>query len=211
MRDRLRVLQRDIRTLLPGSRALWYSDTGAILERGWAERAGLGWIGKHAGLLSERFGSWFLLGEVLLDRVLVADPPPVREHCGSCRRCIDACPTGAIVAPYQLDARLCISYLTIELRGAIPLELRASIGDWVFGCDICQEVCPWNQTAPRSADPAWQPRRAWDLPALVDLLQLTDIELQNALSGSAMARAKPAGLRRNITIAAENATLIPNS
>src|SRR5258706_8350461 len=124
MRDRLLELQRWIeRERLPGSRALWYSDTGAILERGWAERAGLGWVGKHSGVLSERLGSWFLLGEVLIDRELEPDPAAI-ERCGTCQRCVDACPTQAIVAPYQVDARRCISYLTIELRGPIPIELR---------------------------------------------------------------------------------------
>src|SRR6185503_13183938 len=117
MRDKLRVLERWIRSdLMPGARALWYSDTGAILERGWAERAGIGWTGKHSGILSRERGSWFLLGEVLIDRELAPDAPEAREHCGTCERCITACPTGAIVAPYRVDARRCISYLTIEHR-----------------------------------------------------------------------------------------------
>ena len=153
MRDRLRALQRFIREdALPGARALWYSDTGAILERGWAERCGLGWIGKHTGLLSERFGSWFLLGEILVNRPLDPDPPLARERCGTCTRCIEACPTGAIVAPYQLDARLCISYLTIELEGAIPRDLRPLVGDWIFGCDVCQEE-PLRAPGARGAAP----------------------------------------------------------
>src|SRR5262245_23144360 len=178
MRDRLIALERWIeRELLPGSRALWYADTGAILERGWAERAGLGWIGKHSGLLTERLGSWFLLGEVLVNRELAPDPPPEREHCGTCRRCLDACPTGAIVAPYQMDARLCISYLTIEQRGAIPIELRPAIGDWIFGCDVCQEVCPWNRFAP----PAREARlhaRALEGWTLEKFLSLDDAEFE---------------------------------
>ncbi len=148
MRDLLRALEVTLCELLPGARPLWYADTGAILERGWAERAGLGWIGKHSGLLSAGIGSWFVLGEVLVDRALEPDPPLPREHCGTCRRCIDVCPTQAIVAPYQVDARLCISYLTIELRGPIPREHRPLMGDWIFGCDLCQDVCPWNRFAP---------------------------------------------------------------
>jgi epoxyqueuosine reductase len=203
MRDKLGTLEREIeRDLLPGSRALWYSDTGAILERGWAERAGLGWIGKHAGLLSERVGSWFLLGEVLVDRALAADSPPV-ERCGSCRRCIDACPTGAIVAPYQLDARLCISYLTIELKGAIPVELRASVGDWVFGCDICQEVCPWNRFAPPAREARLHARtlEGWTLERF---LTLDEAAFAALFAGSPIRRAQRAGFLRNVCVALGN-------
>lgn len=204
MRDLMGTLEREIeRDLLPGSRALWYSDTGAILERGWAERAGLGWIGKHTGLLSERSGSWFLLGELLVDRDLAPDPPLAREHCGTCRRCIDACPTRAIVAPYQLDARLCISYLTIELRGAIPLELRASIGDWVFGCDICQEVCPWNRFAPPAREARLHARtlEGWTLERF---LTLDDDGFDALFAGSPIRRTRRAGFLRNVCVALGN-------
>ena len=204
MRDQLGTLEREIeRDLLPGSRALWYSDTGAILERGWAERAGLGWIGKHSGLLSDRFGSWFLLGELLLDRVLAPDPPVEHEHCGTCRRCIDACPTGAIVAPYQLDARRCISYLTIELHGAIPVELRASIGDWVFGCDICQEVCPWNRFAPAARE-ARLHARALEGWTLERFLTLDEGSFAQLFAGSPIRRARRAGFLRNVCVALGN-------
>ncbi|MGH7731417.1 MAG: tRNA epoxyqueuosine(34) reductase QueG, partial [Candidatus Eiseniibacteriota bacterium] len=204
MRDKLGALEREIeRDLVPGARALWYSDTGAILERGWAERAGLGWIGKHSGLLSERFGSWFLLGEILLDRDLAPDPPLVREHCGTCRRCIDACPTRAIVAPYQLDARLCISYLTIELRGPIPVELRPLIGDWVFGCDICQEVCPWNRFAPPAREARLHARSlaGWTLERFLALDEPGFAEL---FAGSPIRRAGRAGFLRNVCVALGN-------
>jgi epoxyqueuosine reductase len=204
MRDRLRGLQRFIREeALPGSRALWYSDTGAILERGWAQRAGLGWIGKHSGLLSERLGSWFLLGEILVDRPLDPDPPPPRERCGTCTRCITGCPTGAIVAPYQLDARLCISYLTIELAGAIPRELRPWVGDWIFGCDVCQEVCPWNRFAP----PAREARlhaRALDGWTLERFLTLDDAGFAALFAGSPIRRARRAGFLRNVCVALGN-------
>jgi epoxyqueuosine reductase len=204
MRDRLFALQRFVREdALPGSRALWYSDTGAILERGWAERAGLGWIGKHSGLLSQRLGSWFLLGELLVDAALEPDPPLAREHCGTCTRCIDACPTGAIVAPYQLDARLCISYLTIELRGPIPRELRPLVADWVFGCDLCQEACPWNRFAP----PAREARlhaRTLDAWTLEKFLTLDEPGFDALFAGSPIRRARRAGFLRNVCVALGN-------
>jgi epoxyqueuosine reductase len=204
MRDRLLTLQRFVREdVLPGSRALWYSDTGAILERGWAERAGLGWIGRHSGLLSQRLGSWFLLGELLVDRALDPDPPLPRGHCGTCTRCIEACPTGAIVAPYQLDARLCISYLTIELRGAIPRELRPLVSDWIFGCDLCQEACPWNRFAP----PAREARlhaRALDGWTLERFLTLDEPGFDALFAGSPVRRARRAGFLRNVCVALGN-------
>ena len=203
MRDKLRALQHFVRELLPGSRALWYSDTGAILERGWAERAGLGWIGKHSGLISQQFGSWFLLGELLVDRPLEPDPPLAREHCGTCARCLAACPTGAIVGPYQVDARRCISYLTIELRGAIPIELRPLVGDWIFGCDVCQEVCPWNRFAP----PAREARlhaRALDGWTLESFLGLDEAEFAQLFHQSPIRRAQRSGFLRNVCVALGN-------
>ena len=203
MRDKLRTLEREIEALLPGSRALWYSDTGAILERGWAERAGLGWIGKHAGLLSREIGSWFLLGEVLIDRELDSDPPTDREHCGTCRRCIDVCPTAAIVAPYQLDANRCISYLTIEHRGAIPREFRTAIGDWIFGCDLCQEACPWNRFAPPAREARLHARalEGWTLDRF---LQLDEAGFAELFAGSPIRRAQRAGFLRNVCVALGN-------
>lgn len=203
MKDKLLTLQREIAGLLPGSRPLWYSDTGAILERGWAERAGLGWIGKHSGLLSAERGSYFLLGEILLDRELEADAPLPREHCGTCARCITACPTGAIVAPYQVDARLCISYLTIEHRGPIPIALRESIGDWVFGCDLCQDACPWNRFAP----PAREARlHARDLPehSLESFLSLDEAGFRETFAHSPIRRAQRPGFLRNVCVALGN-------
>ena len=204
MRDRLRALQRFIREdALPGARALWYSDTGAILERGWAERCGLGWIGKHTGLLSERFGSWFLLGEILVDRPLDPDPPLARERCGTCTRCIEACPTGAIVAPYQLDARLCISYLTIELEGAIPRDLRPLVGDWIFGCDVCQEVCPWNRFAPPAREARLHARKLEDW-TLERFLTLDEPGFDALFAASPIRRASRAGFLRNVCVALGN-------
>ena len=203
MRGKLAGLEHEIARQIPGVRTLWYTDTGAILERGWAERAGLGWIGKHSGLLSTTMGSWFLLAEVLVDHELEPDAPLAREHCGTCVRCIVACPTRAIVAPYQVDARRCISYLTIEHRGAIPRELRAAVGDWVFGCDLCQEACPWN----RFASPAREARlhaRTLEGWTLERLLAIDEPGFAVLFAGSPIRRAQRAGLARNICVALGN-------
>ena len=204
MHDKLLLLQRWIeRELMPGARALWYSDTGAILERGWAERAGLGWIGKHSGLLGERLGSWFLLGEVLVDRPLPADPPVEHERCGTCRRCLDGCPTQAIVAPYQVDARRCISYLTIELRGPIPVELRPLVGDWVFGCDVCQEVCPWNRFAPPAREARLHARELADW-TMERFLSVDEAGFRDLFAASPIRRTGRAGFLRNVCVALGN-------
>jgi epoxyqueuosine reductase len=203
MSARLDRLEDFIEAALPGSRALGYSDTGAILERGWAERAGLGWIARNTCLVSPRIGSWFVLGEVLVDRELEPDPPFARDHCGTCRRCLDACPTGALVAPHQLDARLCISYLTIELRGAIPRELRPRIGGWVFGCDVCQEVCPWNRFAPAAREARLHARglEGWSLERF---LGMDDATFEAVFAGSPIRRARRAGFLRNVCVALGN-------
>ena len=204
MRERLRVLEREIEAMLPGARALWYSDTGAILERAWAERAGLGWIGKHSGLLSQTLGSWFLLGELLVDRDLGgADAEPAVDHCGTCVRCIEVCPTGAITGPRELDARLCISYLTIEQRGPIPRELRAKIGDWIFGCDLCQEVCPWNRFAPESREARLKAREL-DGWTLEKFLTLDEAAFDTLFHHSPIRRAGLAGFQRNVCVALGN-------
>ncbi|MEO5616301.1 MAG: tRNA epoxyqueuosine(34) reductase QueG [Candidatus Eisenbacteria bacterium] len=204
MKEKLSALARYVlEVALPGSRALWYSDTGAILERGWAQRAGLGWTGKHSGLLSTSRGSWFLLGELLVDRVLEADPAQTKEHCGSCTRCLDVCPTRAIVAPYQVDARRCISYLTIEHRGVIPRELRPLIGEWIFGCDLCQEVCPWNRFAPpaREARLMARPLEGWSLERF---LSLDESAFATLFAGSPVRRTGRDGFLRNVCVALGN-------
>jgi epoxyqueuosine reductase len=210
MEDRLGTLQADIRALLPGSRALWYSDTGAILERGWAERAGIGWVGKHTGVLSPRLGSWLLLGEVLVDRALEPDPPFVVDRCGTCRRCITACPTGAIVGERRLDARLCISYLTIELRGPIPRELRPLVGDWIFGCDVCQEVCPWNRFAPPAREARLHARglEGWSLERF---LSLDPPGFAALFEASPIRRARRSGFLRNVCVALGNRAAIASA
>jgi epoxyqueuosine reductase len=181
-----------------------YVDTGPIQERVYARHAGIGWIGKNTCIINPELGSWIFLGEIICSLALAPDAPAF-DRCGTCTLCLDACPTQALVAPGVLDATRCISYLTIELRGDIPEALRPGIGAHVYGCDVCQEVCPWNQTAPISVDPAWQPRAAWDDAELSALASATDDELAAALRGSPMRRTKAQGLRRNVAVARENA------
>jgi epoxyqueuosine reductase len=180
-----------------------YVDTGPVQERVFAQYAGLGWIGKNTCLINPELGSWLFLAEIICTLPLEADTQGL-EQCGSCTRCLDACPTGALVEAGVLDSTRCISYLTIELRGGIPETRRAGIGTHVYGCDVCQEVCPYNQVPPRSDDPAWQPRPALDLPRLVDLWRRPDTELRRVVKGSAMTRAKLTGLRRNLAVAIGN-------
>jgi epoxyqueuosine reductase len=180
-----------------------YVDTGPVQERVYAQYAGLGWIGKNTCLISPDLGSWIFLAEIICSLPLDTDPPSF-DQCGTCTLCLEACPTCAIVAPGVLDATRCISYLTIEFRGEIPEEIRPAIGSHVYGCDVCQEVCPWNANAPRSRDPAWQSRPVWDRPRLAALASSSDDELGTALQGSAMQRAKARGLRRNVAIALAN-------
>ncbi|HEY7170497.1 MAG TPA: tRNA epoxyqueuosine(34) reductase QueG [Vicinamibacterales bacterium] len=181
-----------------------YVDTGPVQERVYAQHAGIGWIGKNACVINERLGSFIFLAEIICSLPLEPDPPSL-DQCGTCTLCLEACPTAALVAPGVLDSNRCISYLTIEHRGAIPDEVTAAIGSHVYGCDVCQEVCPWNGAAPVSSEPAWQPRPVWDQPALVDLLQMDDRRLRGALDGSAMKRARVDGLRRNLEVASANA------
>ena len=180
-----------------------YVDTGPIQERVYAQHAGIGWIGKNTCVINPKIGSWIFLGEIICSLPLRADTPSF-DQCGHCTLCLEACPTQAFVAPGVLDSTRCISYLTIEHRGEIPDALHAGIGAHVYGCDVCQEVCPWNGAAPVSTDPAWQPRARWDAPRLEDLARASEEELQASLVGSSMRRAKPAGLRRNIAIAVDN-------
>jgi len=185
--------------------AMVYVDTGPVQERVYAQHAGIGWIGKHTCVISARRGSWIFLSTILCSLPLDTDPPAT-DHCGTCTRCLDACPTGAIVEPYVLDARRCLSYLTIEQKKAIPDAHADAAGAYVYGCDICQDVCPWNQAPLLSADPQWLPRPALDAPRLVDLWRKSDAELSSALTGSAMTRAPLTSLRRNLAIALGNAT-----
>jgi epoxyqueuosine reductase len=185
-----------------------FTDSAPVMEKALARNAGLGWIGKHTNLLSRSAGSWFFLGELYTDLPLPHDPP-ARDHCGTCRACIDACPTGAIVAPYQLDARLCISYLTIELKGAIPLELRPMMGNRIFGCDDCQLVCPWNRFATISEGGDFSSRHGLDAPKLVDLFAWTEGEFVDRTTGSAIRRTGYEGWLRNVAVALGNAQTSP--
>jgi epoxyqueuosine reductase len=180
-----------------------YVDTGPVQERVYAQHAGIGWIGKNTCVISPSLGSWTLLGEILCSLPLDVDQPAF-DQCGTCTLCLDACPTRALVAPAVLDATRCISYLTIERRGAMPEALQPGIGTHVYGCDVCQEVCPWNAVAPVTQDPAWQPRPVWDSATVASLSALDDENLKDALRGSAMSRAGVAGLRRNVQVAAAN-------
>ena len=181
-----------------------YVDTGPVQERVYAQHAGVGWIGKNTCVINPDLGSWLFLGEILCSLPLDCDSPAL-DRCGTCTLCLEACPTQALVAPGVLDSTRCVSYLTIELRGAIPEALRSGIGSHVYGCDVCQEVCPWNARPAMSDDPAWQPRRPWDQADLVSLSQKSDDELREATRGSAMRRTKVAGLRRNLEVALANA------
>ena len=180
-----------------------YVDTGPVQERVYAQYAGLGWIGKNTCLINPELGSWLFLGEIITTLPIEPDAQGL-EQCGTCTRCLEACPTGALVEPGVLDSNRCISYLTIELRTAIPDQFRAAIGTHAYGCDVCQEVCPYNRPAPRSSDRSWQPREGLDLPAAVDLWRRPDAELRTLLKGSAMTRAKMAGLRRNLAVVIGN-------
>ena len=180
-----------------------YVDTGPVQERVYAQHAGLGWIGRNTCVINRGVGSWIFLSEIVCSLPLDVDAPAL-DLCGECALCIEACPTNALVAPGVLDSTRCISYLTIEQRGPIPDALKADVGSHVYGCDVCQEVCPWNQVAPRSSDPAWQPRPVWTNADVRTLAAMSDDELREAMRGSAMKRTKVAGLRRNLEVALAN-------
>jgi epoxyqueuosine reductase len=180
-----------------------YVDTGPLVERVYAKYAGIGWIGKNTCILNQKMGSWLFLGVILTSLELEPDLP-APDRCGSCTRCIDACPTDALVGPYQLDSNRCISYLTIEKRGAIPEDMRTGMGHEVFGCDICQDVCPWNRKAPATEAAEFQPREGLVNPALEWLAGMSDEEFRREFRGSALRRAKRSGLRRNAVIAMGN-------
>jgi epoxyqueuosine reductase len=182
-----------------------YVDTGPILERAFACAAGLGFIGKNTNLIHPKLGSYLFLGEILVDTLLDPTPNTSHVHCGTCRRCLDACPTGALVAPYVVDARRCVSYLTIELKGTIPRDLRPGMDNWIYGCDICQEVCPWQRFAQPTAEAAFLARdgdRAQ--PRLVDLARIDQHSFATTYDGSPIARIGRSRLLRNVAIALGN-------
>ena len=180
-----------------------FVDDGPMNDRAAAERAGVGWFGKNTNILTTSHGSWVFLGQVITDLELQPDAP-LLKNCGECVRCIDACPTGAIVAPYVIDNRRCISFLTIELRGAIPAEMRPLVGDWIFGCDICQDVCPVNSDVRRSLEPAFRQRHDFAAPDLLPLLELDDEGFRERFRNSPVKRTKRVGLLRNVCVALGN-------
>lgn len=198
-----RLMEMCSRHAVPAPRTWCYVDTGPVIERIFAKYAGIGWIGKNTCVLNESLGSWMFLG-VLLTSLELRPDLPAADHCGSCTRCLDACPTHAFPAPYQMDATKCIAYLTIELRGSIPDALRPDMGRQVFGCDICQDVCPWNRRAPVSSLPEFQPRRELVNPDLEWLANLSAEEFRDVFRGSPVKRAKLSGLRRNVVVAMAN-------
>ena len=200
---RLRKLTRNLRAHIPGFEAYWGVDSRPLIERAWAQRSGLGFLGKNCMAIMPAKSSYFFLAVILVNQDLPADPP-LGDHCGSCRRCLDACPTEAFTAPGQLDARRCISYLTIEHRTAIPHNMRPLIGRWVFGCDDCQEVCPHNGTNHADANRDFAPRVGHAWLDLEWILQTDDERLHEHFEGSPIRRCKPAGLKRNAAIVLGN-------
>jgi epoxyqueuosine reductase len=204
IRERLNTLAEFLTTSVPNAVARGVVDTAPILEREFAELAGLGWIGKNTLLLNRHAGSWFFLAALLTDVELVYDDARDTDHCGTCRACLDACPTDAFPQPYVLDASRCISYLTIELRGAIPRELRSEMGDWVFGCDVCQDVCPWNSRAPLSRQAEFAPRKGSDPMDLAELFELDDLAFRERFRSTPLWRPRRRGLLRNAAIALGN-------
>lgn len=208
MSQRLTQLETKIAALAPGVTTKTYTDTGPIMEKAWAQQAGLGWIGKHSNLVSADSGSWLLLGEILTTLDLTPDEPAT-DLCGSCTLCIQACPTGAIVEPYIVDARRCISYLTIELRGdrgVISDDLAAQMGNRIFGCDDCLDVCPFNLRADATSEPAFTPTPLTLAPNLQTLAQISQESFSAMFKESPLKRAKQSGLLRNVAIAQENLT-----
>lgn len=206
MGTRLAQLEARIKALAPEAQCRWYVDTGPVMEKAWAQQAGLGWIGKHSNLVSTQFGSWLLLGEILTTLELDPDEPAT-DLCGTCTACIKACPTGAIVEPYIVDARRCISYLTIELRSAeqsIPDDLAAKMGNRIFGCDDCLDICPYNVQPRPTDETAFQPSALTLAPSMQRLAQLDERSFTATFHKSPIRRATLAGLLRNVSIARHN-------
>jgi epoxyqueuosine reductase len=201
MKERLSRLSDFICGIIPGARSCPVVDTGAVLEKAWGAGAALGWQGKHTNLIDHESGSWFFVGELLTELELDPDETPITDRCGTCTRCLEACPTQAFPEPYVLDARRCISYLTVEHRGPIPEDLRESMGDWVFGCDVCQEVCPWNQDpSPGDAELAG-PR---DALHLAELMRMSRDEFNRRFAGTALRRTGWSRFLRNVAVALGN-------
>jgi epoxyqueuosine reductase len=208
LRSRLAALAERVREHTGAHGYRVFVDSGPVLEKALARNAGLGWIGKHTNLINRNAGSWFFLGEILTDLPLPADEP-VTAHCGSCTACIDICPTQAIVGPHRLDARRCISYLTIELHGSIPVEFRKPMGNRIYGCDDCQLVCPWNKYAKATTEPDFAPRHRLDSSTLIELFAWSEDEFLKRTEGSAIRRIGHERWLRNIAVALGNAPSTP--
>jgi epoxyqueuosine reductase len=204
IRERLNHLAKSLCDRVPKARVRGVVDTAPLLEREFAQLAGLGWIGKNTLLLNRDEGSWFFLAALLTDIELVYDAPHETDHCGTCRACLDACPTDAFPQPYVLDASRCISYLTIELREAIPAELRTGMGEWVFGCDVCQTVCPWNSRAPLSRQTEFEPRANSNPMDLIELFELDETAFRQRFRNTPLWRPRRRGLLRNAAIVLGN-------
>jgi epoxyqueuosine reductase len=196
MTNRLQELLEFIKSELPDVKGKFYVDTGPVMDKSWAVRAGIGWMGKHTNVITKEFGSWVFLGEILLAVELEYDAP-VLDRCGTCTACIDACPTQAIVQPYVLNANRCISYLTIEHRGDLPNKLASKFDNWIYGCDICQDVCPWNRFQRETKEKGFQPRTENVAPKLADIIEMSQEEFSRRFKDSAIKRAKLMGLSRN--------------
>ncbi|MGA9364462.1 MAG: tRNA epoxyqueuosine(34) reductase QueG [Bacteroidota bacterium] len=209
MIPRLGKLLEYIQCEAPSAKGKVYVDTGPVMDKVWAVRAGIGWEGKHTNVISRDFGSWIFLGEIILDIGLEYDELSA-DYCGTCTRCIDACPTNAIVEPYVVDSNLCISYLTIEHKGEIPEVVSSQFGNWIYGCDICQDVCPWNQRFSKpTQEAAFSPRAGLLKPSLTDLASMSEEEFREKTQGSPVKRTKHSGLMRNVKAVLKNRELVP--
>ncbi len=203
LRDRLDAIQRFLKAEVPDAPTLGYADTGPIAEKVWGAQSSIGWMGKHSNLITREQGSWFFVAVILTTAVLEYDPPG-KEYCGTCNRCITACPTRAIVAPYVVDARLCISYLTIEHKGSIPRSLRPLMGNHIFGCDDCQEVCPWNRFAVATTEDGFQPRQGHQIPDLVPLVRISREDFNRRFKNTPIRRTGRDRFVRNVAVALGN-------
>ena len=199
IKDKMKQLLQYMREEIGEVNGRAFVDSAPVMDKAWAKKAGMGWIGKHSNLIQKKAGSYFFLAELIVDLELVADITPVADHCGTCTRCIDACPTEAIVAPYVVDGSKCISYLTIELKNEISNTFKGKMDNWMFGCDICQDVCPWNRFSVLHQEPAFNPHP--DLLGMTkhDWLEISEDVFKQVFKKSAVKRAKYAGLKRNIT------------
>ncbi len=205
LKDKLRELLDWIKAEKPDAEGKICVDTAPIMDKAWAVRAGIGWLGKHSNVITKEFGSWIFIGELLLDLELAYDGETVDNHCGNCTACLDACPTNAIVAPYVVDSKSCISYATIELRSAeLPAEIAENLNGWLYGCDICQDVCPWNRFEKPTAETRFEPRKDNISPDLDTIISLSHEEYVEKFRRSAMKRTKLNGLKRNAEALKQN-------